>query len=428
MRRIPAQLLIGTATSAYQIEGAIDNDWVAWEAADRLKVRGVRCGAGVDHLERWEEDLALLHDVGAQVYRYSVEWSRIEPRAGEFDERALRHYADLTEVLRRRGVIPVVTLHHFTHPRWFHDRTPWETPASVDAFARFTRTVVEALGPVPAYITFNEPMVLLLGGYIQGTIPPGRTDLKAFRRACENIVRAHVAARAVIKAFQPKAKVSIAHNVLRFAPARGYLPTDRLSCQFANRFYNYSLPTALITGELDLWAPLMVKHRAYFPEAEASLDFIGLNYYSRVHLKTQLSSKSKIEPIYLDRAKRGLTDIGWEDYPQGLYLLLRGFARFGVPLWITENGIDDRSGKRRSRFLYEHLSAVLKAVSEGVKVEAYLYWSLLDNFEWLEGFGPRFGLYQVDFRTNVRRATPTAGYLRQIIETRQLHAPEFVAA
>jgi beta-glucosidase len=425
---LPSNLLIGAATSAYQIEGAIDNDWMEWEGASRLKVPGVRCGRGIAHLERWEEDLGLLQDLRAEIYRYSVEWSRIEPKEGEFDEGALRHYARLTDSLRRRGILPVVTLHHFTHPRWFHEKTPWESRASVEVFARFARRVVEALGPAHAYITFNEPNVLLLGGYVQGVIPPGRTDFRACALACENIVRAHAAARAVIRELQPASRVGIAHNVMRFAPARGYLPTDRLLCQIANRFHNYAIPNAMVTGELDLWAPLVMKHRAHIPDARGSLDFIGVNYYSRMHLRTRLNSRVICEPVYLDRSRRGLTDIGWEEYPQGLYLALKAFSRFGVPLWVTENGIDDRSGRRRSRFLYEHMSAMLNAIAEGVKVEAYLHWSLMDNFEWLEGFGPRFGLYRVDFDTHTREATPTAGYLRRIIETRRLDVPEVATA
>src|SRR5690349_7721052 len=114
---LPSSLLIGAATSAYQMEGAIDNDWVAWEGLDRLRVPGVRCGRGIAHLERWEEDLGLLRETGAQAYRYSIEWSRVEPRRGEFDTSAIEHYARLTDSLRRQGVVPVVTLHHFTHPR-----------------------------------------------------------------------------------------------------------------------------------------------------------------------------------------------------------------------------------------------------------------------------------------------------------------------
>ncbi len=176
-------------------------------------------------------------------------------------------------------------------------------------------------------------------------------------------------------------------------------------------------------GDLDLWLPLLLKYRTRIAGAEKSIDFLGVNYYSRVHLKATFASRVFCEPAYRDASREGLTDIGWEVYPRGLYLLLKGFQRYGIPLWITENGIDDRSGARRSRFLYEHLLAMMNAIAEGVKVEAYLHWSLLDNFEWLEGFGPRFGLYRVDWDTHERAATPAAKYLRRIIETRRLERP-----
>lgn len=421
--KFPEKLIFGAATSAYQIEGAVDNDWVAWERAQRLKVKDVYCGDGIDHLSRWREDLGLLFELGAQAYRYSVEWSRIEPRPGEFDDDALWHYVRIAEALRARGVLPVVTLHHFTHPRWFHEKTPWESPASVDAFARFARRVVSAIGAVPAYVTLNEPNVVLNGGFLAAAIPPGRADLKAMGKACANMIRAHAAAHAVIRELAPTARIGLAHNVLHFAPARPYFPPDRLLVRVAHRMWNDAIPDAIAHGELEMHIPFVYRHRERIPEAKGTLDFLGLNYYTRVHLALKLLAKVPCELRYLDTTRKGLTDIGWEDYPEGLYRHLKDFARYGLPIWITENGIDDRAGNRRSQFLYEHLHAMLRAMAEGVNVEAYLHWSLLDNFEWLEGYGPRFGLYHVDFQTRVRTATPAANYLRRLIQARRLLEP-----
>jgi beta-glucosidase len=419
-RDFPESFLFGAATAAYQVEGGIENDWSRWERAGRTKTP---CGRAVDHWNRWEEDFELLERAGLKVYRMSVEWARIEPEPGRFDDEALARYRRMLERLRDRGIAAMVTLHHFTHPLWFHERTPWSSPASVEAFARFTRHVAEALkGLVGWWVTINEPMVLLLGGYADGQMPPGIKDLKAFAAAAENLMRAHVAARAVLRELDPQAQVGIAHNCLATAPLRNWSPVDRQLAKSAFELYNHALPRALTDGELRLRMPLLLDRRVMIDGARGSLDFLGVNYYSRIHVGTSLA-RLGLKIAYRDVHGRGLTDLGWELYPEGLRQVLLGLSAYGVPLWITENGIADAGGARRSRYLFEHLGAVLDALRAGVDVRGWLHWSLLDNFEWLEGLGPRFGLYRVDFENLERTPTPTVEWLRKVIESGRLTVP-----
>jgi len=195
-QRFPVPFTFGVATSAYQVEGGIENDWSAWERAGRLKDPQARCGRAVDHWGRYREDYRLARAVGARAFRISLEWARLEPEPGRFDGQALEAYRERLLAMRAEGLRPVVTLHHFTHPTWFHARSPWHRPESVEAFRRHARACAPLLeGLDPLLITFNEPMVLLLGGYLQGLMPPGLADGRACMAALENLVRARSWAR-----------------------------------------------------------------------------------------------------------------------------------------------------------------------------------------------------------------------------------------
>ncbi len=275
-------------------------------------------------------------------------------------------------------------------------------------------------------ITFNEPMVLLLGGYLQGVIPPGIADGKKAMSALYNIGMSHVAAREELFAVCGRLKMGISQNVLSFAPDRAWHPVDRAITHLAAHAYNHAFMEALVTGRLKLSMPGLCSIDQVIPNAKDSIDFVGINYYTRAHLRFT-TQKPFLQFHYRDRFGRQLTDIGWEDYPEGFGQLLLEMKRYNLPIWITENGIDDRQGERRPQYLHNHWKQVLEAIDKGVPVEGYLYWSLLDNFEWLEGWGPRFGLYQVDFETLERRATPACHYFRQVATNRVLVAPPSAA-
>lgn len=422
--RFPEGFTFGVATAAYQVEGHIENDWSDWERAGRLKDPDQRCGRGVDHWRRFDEDVALARDVGCGAFRISLEWARIEPERGRFDERIVDEYRQRLLRMKAAGVRPVVTLHHFTHPKWFHRETPWHQPESVQTFRRYARVCAQILRGLDALvITFNEPMVLLLGGYIQGVIPPGIADGGQAMAALGNIARAHVAAREEVLKECAGAQIGTSQNVLVFRPDRWWNPLDRGLTRLAAENYNHAFLRALTDGDLRIFMPGLASTKQKIEGGRDTLDFIGLNYYTRAHLRF-VPRAPFLQFVYRDVHRRGLTHIGWEDYPEGFsQLILEAKREYGKPIWITENGIDDREGNRRPQFLYNHWSQLLSAVRQGADVRGYLYWSLMDNFEWLEGWGPRFGLYRVDFETLERTPTPACHYFRKVATARILEAP-----
>jgi beta-glucosidase len=422
----PNNFTFGVATSAYQVEGGIENDWSEWERSGKLKESHVRCGRAVDHWSRYDEDYGLALDVGASAFRISLEWARIEPERGRIDGAVLEAYRERLLRMKARGLRPVVTLHHFTHPLWFHRDTPWHLPQSVDAFRAYVRACAPVLAGLDALIiSFNEPMVLLLGGYLQGLMPPGIADGAKTMAALENMVRAHVAAREELLAVLGRVEMGISQNTLAFAPDRGWHPLDRALVRLGAQAYNHAFHEALVSGKLRVNMPGIGSTRVDVPGARESCEFIGMNYYTRAHLRFT-PRPPFISFQFRDMNKRGLTDIGWEDWPEGFGQVLREFKRYGLPVWVTENGIDDRAGQRRPAYIQAHLAQVLQARAAGIDVRGYLYWSLLDNFEWLEGWGPRFGLYHVDFETLERRATPACRYYKEVATTRRLPSVESV--
>lgn len=420
----PTDFTFGVATAAYQVEGNIENDWSEWERAGKLKDPSHRCGRGVDHWSMFDLDVKLAKDVGSDAFRVSLEWARIEPVRGQFDELIIDEYRQRLVRMKAAGIRPVVTLHHFTHPTWFNRETPWHEPSSVETFRRYAKVCAKILAGLDALvITFNEPMVLLLGGYIQGCIPPGIADGKKAMLALGNIVRSHVAAREEILKECPKCQMGTSQNVLVFRPDRWWHPLDRAVTRMAAENYNHAFLRALTDGELRIFMPGLASTKQKIDGARDSIDFIGLNYYTRAHLRF-VPKPPFVEFHYRDIHQRGLTHIGWEDFPEGFgQMVMESKAEYGKPIWITENGIDDRDGTRRPQFLYDHWRQLIEAMKKGADVRGYLYWSLMDNFEWLEGWGPRFGLYHVDFETLERKATPACHYFRHVATTRKLTPP-----
>lgn len=424
----PGSFLFGVATAAYQVEGNIENDWAEWERQGKLKQPGMRCGRGVDHWNRYVEDYALARSVGARAFRMSLEWARIEPTRGRMDEVAIDGYRQRLVRMKEAGLRPVVTLHHFTHPAWFHRETPWHLPESVPTFRAYARVCARILEGLDALVvTLNEPMVLLLGGYLRGLIPPGIADGGLAMAALGNIARAHVAAREELLARCGRVELGISQNMLVFAPDRAWHPLDHALTRLAGQAYNHAFVEALLTGELRVNMPGLASTRQTIAGARDSLDYLGVNYYTRTHLRFT-ARPPFVAMAYRDPFGRGHTDIGWEQYPEGFGKLLREVkSRHGLPVWVTENGIDDRVGDRRALYLHGHWTQLLDAMRNGVDVRGYLHWSLMDNFEWLDGWGPRFGLFAVDFETLERRETPACAYFREVAEGRRLVAPSPLA-
>jgi beta-glucosidase len=382
-RAFPGGFTWGTATAAHQIEGGnVNNDWWAFEHAPDT-VCPEPSGDACDSWERWEEDADLVAGLGLDHYRFSVEWSRIEPADGEFSQAALAHYRRQCEGLRARGIDPVVTFHHFTTPRWLTDQGGWESSMVIERFARFCTVVATALGGVMSRAcTINEPNIVATMGWHAGMFPPGKNDVALSRRVAGHFVDAHRAAVGAIRAAAPGIPVGLTLSMTDYQATHG--------------------------GEEKLES---IRHHAedVFLEATKGDDFLGVQTYTRQLIGPQGWAG------YEDGVP--VLDMGYEFYPAALGNCLRrawDYTDGAVPLLVTENGIGTTDDEQRIDYVRQALSGVLDAIDEGIDVRGYTYWSLLDNFEWALGYRPRFGIVGVDRSTFARTAKASAAWLAAV--------------
>lgn len=409
---LPKDFMLGSATSATQIEGGDkNNSWYEWCLWGNIE-DGSSCLRAADHWNRYEEDIELLKKLNHKVYRMSIEWSRIEPRKGSFDKKAIAHYKAELELLKRNGIRPLVTLHHFSNPVWFESEGGFENKSCVKNFVRYAEYVVEEFGDLASeYITINEPNVYALNGYHYGIWPPGKMDMKLMYRVLKNMVISHVEAYKSIhklrrdREFTGTTMVGAAYHLRVFAPY-SKKPSDILAARIIEYMFQSALMLSMSNGFL--YAPI----GAGFPyEIGCYSDFIGVNYYSRsaVHLE---GLRNDVMP---DTPRN---DLGWEIYPAGLYEICRKWHRkLKLPIWITENGTCDKSDTFRSRYIYDHLIEVLRLCNEGVPVERYYHWSLMDNFEWLHGESAPFGLVAVNFETQERSVKRSGEFYAEVCKS-----------
>ena len=408
--RFPTSFLWGSAAASHQVEGG--NRWNDWWEAEQIGAVPHRSGDACRSYELYPQDFDLARDAGQNAHRLSLEWSRIEPEQGRWDTESVRHYREVIEALRARGIEPVVTLHHFTLPLWAARQGGWTNRRCVRWFARYAEHVARELGDgVRYWVTINEPTVYVKHGFVTGDWPPGRTgDWAGAARATVNLMRGHCAARARIRALHPGAAVGIAHSAPLVQPCNPARRLDRFSAWISDFVLNravFALSRVLRPGPLPF-------------------DFIGLNYYTRAVVRGGLGGRIPFAgtDCRLDHHDRGpISDTEWEIYPAGLLAVLRRFARYGRPLLVTENGVATGDEELRSWFLREHLARIGAALDEGIDVRGYFYWSLMDNFEWALGTGPRFGLFAVDFETQERTARPALEYYREVCRTGRLTVP-----
>ncbi|HEX7808190.1 MAG TPA: family 1 glycosylhydrolase, partial [Thermoanaerobaculia bacterium] len=365
--------------------------------------------------ERYEDDARLACEAGANAFRFSISWSRVEPRRGEFDEAALECYSRFVDELIAHDLEPVVTLFHYAHPLWFHEQTPWTSTSSVLAFSRFAGRVARAIGDrVRFWVILNEPLVFLLAGYLDAQIPPGLSDPRALNSAFDNMLAAHCAAASEIRSLNSRAAFSIAHNMMGFAPERESNPLDGLLAKTAHAMYNRGIIEAFATGRWKFLLPPTTMLRGRRDELPAWLDAFGINFYSGLHLRCPGRTRMIGDFDYHDRTGLGLTDNGWEIAPEILGHLIDEASTIGVPLVITENGLADATDRYRPDFLRMHAAEIEKAEARGIPIHGYFHWSLLDNYEWLDGFEPRFGLYAVDRVTMERTPRPSVDVFRSL--------------
>ena len=419
----PQGFLWGSATSAHQVEGNnVHNDWWAWEQAGRVKdPSGLAC----DHYRRFREDFDLAVTLGHNAHRFSIEWSRIEPAEGQWDDEALAHYVEVVRALRQRHLEPIVTLHHFTNPQWFLAKGGWTSPASSDAFARYVQQVVQALGDqVQYWITINEPMVFVRMHYVQGLGPPGVRDFKQGVTVIQNMIRAHAASYQLLHSAQRTAatipQVSTAHHFPAFRPCRRWWPMDRWAASATDQLFNVAFFEALTEGH---WSVPGLK-RWHIPDAQGTFDFFGVNFYGRQFIRwAPLPGMWPAHTCDLEHHPREVqerTSLGWDVHAPAFRDELLRWGMSERPIFVTENGTYMTDDRRRWQFIVDHVCAMAQAIKAGAKVIGYCYWSLLDNFEWADGYGPRFGLVEVDYTTQQRCIRESARRYAEVCRTNRV--------
>jgi len=415
--RFPTDFRWGTATSAHQFEGEqTNNDWAVWESIPG----SIKDGTDSSRTCQWwagryVQDFDLAQSMGQNALRLSIEWSRIEPREGEWDSRALGRYRDMLNALHDRGLEPMVTLFHFTTPLWLAKRGGWENEAVVHYFERFVTRVVEACSDlVDLWCTINEPNIYGVQSYLLGIWPPQKHNLLATARVLRHQLLAHALAYRAIHRLQPAARVGLAQHVRIFDPFRPHSALDRLVARLYDQLFNQIVLTFPADGILRF--PLGLN--TLIPEAVNSQDFIGLNYYYRDMVTFDIRQPSSFFTRRFPMPGAEFSMEGWgEIYPTGLYRALKQLQRYNKPIYITEIGVPDNDDSKRPRMILTHLAAVHQALVEGVPVRGIYFWSLVDNFEWAEGFSARFGLAHLDLETGQRTLKRSARLYSEICHT-----------
>lgn len=401
----PDEFYWGASTAAYQVEGGNENtDWARAARAGRVPP----CGVAADHYRRFEEDFDLARALGHNAHRFSIEWARIEPEEGRFDEAQIAHYRAVLRALHARGITPFITLWHFTLPEWFAAKGGFEHSDAPELFARYVQFVVSALGDECTHFdTMNEPMVYASLGWLKGMWPPfvrlpaldrfkevtvsGELERAAptvtwrsvprYLRVVQQLKRAHRRAYRAAKAVCPQAQVGLVKHTVVFTARGGVV--NRIRAAVANYYWTH-------------W---------FMRSVYRACDTIGLNYYHSV--------------TYGDTSTYEKSDMGWDMRPADIYRALHLLARYQRPLYVTEAGLADADDSHRDWYIREQVSGVARALADGVDVRAHMYWSLLDNYEWAFGFTKRFGLVEVDFNTQARTVRPSAHAYRDIIQRAQ---------
>lgn len=413
--RFPRDFRWGTATSAHQVEGHnAHNDWWVWEQQSGRIRNGDRSGLACDWWNHAERDFDLAAGYHQNAHRLSIEWSRVQPGPDRWDGEAVSRYREMLRGLRGLGIEPMVTLHHFTTPLWFAERGGWERDDAPALFLRFVERIVPALAEFTTlWCTVNEPVGWAISAYVTGVWPPGRRSIRSGLRALTHLLRAHAGAYRIIHHVQPEAQVGFANYFRLFDPAKVDSPFDRLVARQLSRFVNGSFVDGAAAGRVRAF-PWVTD----VPEAAGTLDFVGVNYYTRDLVAFDLRSPARGFGRNFARPGAPMSDLGYgEIFAEGLYRVLRMASGYGKPIFITENGLPDEDDDQRPAFIVDHLAQVWRAMQDGVPVRGYYHWSLVDNFEWAAGWSLKFGLIGFDPAKQARTPRPSASVYAEICRT-----------
>ena len=406
--------LWGVATSAHQVEGdCTNNNWSQHECIPGAIITGEKSGRACDHWNRIDEDIELMQNLGVNAYRFSIEWSKIEPEEGVFNEAAMSHYQDVCDKLNNAGIKPVITLHHYTHPLWFEHKLAFEKEENIPLFVEFCAKIFERLHTkVHLWITFNSPSGYALQGYYRGVYPPAKKNMNLAMTVTRNMLAAHVQLYTRLKKIDAHAKIGILHHHYPLKMYSWKSPWDKIGCMIGNTMTNTATLNFFKTGTFSVYVPYKVHIKYHNPLAPKTIDFLGLSYYSHAHLKNFKAAHPESEELHTDKE-------AFVIYPEGLYHSIKEVTSYigsTIPIYIAENGIADALDNRRELFLKRYLYALGQACQE-FNVQGYIYWSLMDNFEWHEGYSKRFGLYEVDFTTFNRKKRKSADFYSSVIHT-----------
>ena len=406
----PEDFLWGASTSAHQVEGGMHNQWSEWElknAEELARTAEERngwlpnwqaikpyatdpanyiSGAGIDHYNRYKEDFTILESLGLNALRFGIEWSRVQPDEDRWDEDAIRHYHEYIDELNRRGIEPVMTLWHWTEPLWFTEKGAFEKRTNIRYFERYVERMAQEFGHKVRYtLTLNEPNMYAFFGYLAGSWPPQRKNPLKFVQVYRNLTIAHNRAYRVLKAANPELRISFAAQLAYSKPGNPRNPIDRIGVKLSDYLANW-------------W---------FMNRVRGQLDFVALNFYYTNY----------VHGIVMKNPKQPVNDLGWYMEPANIRPMARElYRRYKKPILITENGVPDFGDENRSWWIQETMQALSQGLQDGIPLIGYMYWSLLDNFEWNSGWWPKFGLVAVDRENGMRRTVhPSARWFQQYI-------------
>ena len=409
----PRGFLWGTATASHQVEGKnTNNNWWRWEQEPGRIKDGASSGLACDWWGgRWREDLDRAAEHGQNAHRLSIEWSRVQPTAGRWDEDALDYYRQIVRGVVERGMTPLVTLHHFSDPLWFTEMGGWTGEDASALFEPYVAKVVTALKEyVSLWVTINEPNVFAVSGYLFGDFPPGLTNPAKAWRVMINLVRAHAAAYHTIHDIQTTARVGLAHNYHCMKPRSSSSLLDRWAASMGRLIFNHLIPVGCSSGVLrfPVW-------HTRIPQARNTQDFFGLNYYTRELISLDLLKPGQAFVRRSYHEDDQLSDTGFiANVPEGMFEALKWAESFRLPIIITENGIENARDDLRPRYILGHLHQVWRALNFNYPIKGYFHWTLVDNFEWERGWTQRFGLWELDIETQARSKRASADLYAEI--------------
>ncbi|MFA6171457.1 MAG: family 1 glycosylhydrolase [Patescibacteria group bacterium] len=403
--KFPKGFLWGASTSPHQIEGGNTNDWSQWEKSPKriyeLKKAGKNpddfiSGMACDSYNRYEEDFDLALAMNNNAHRLGADWARIMPEKGKIDMNEVEHYRKVLLALKKRGLKVNFTLWHWPFPLWIAEQGGWANKNNIKYFSEYADIMSRELGEyVDFWVTLNEPMIHAGHGYIDGKFPPHRkSDFFGAWKAANNLAAAHNKAYKVIHNNCPGAQVGVTNVTGYFEPAHKWNLIEKLAVKIAAYFRNE-------------W---------FLDKIKGSFEFIGVNYYHHIRLSCI--------PPFIRNENKLVSDFGWEIYPEGIYHVIMGYKKYRKPIYILENGVADAKDELRKDFIINHLKYVQQAISKGADVRGYFYWSLLDNFEWADGYAMKFGLHAVDRKTFKRTPRPSARVYGEICKNNSLTIDE----